>query len=154
MTSPNPSERTWLDLSIEELEQILTTGTVPSNLGWGTLPQHPEFSKIFRVREQPARIAKILLDNIIKASGIKPPPKGGHQKITYVPALSPEYREQRLILKREELEMQKGKQKNQTVMFEKICQLETDLNTVRRYLKDVLSVVRDLDARSRRAAAK
>lgn len=153
MTNSKAKERTWLDLSVEDLEEILATGTIPEGVGWGSLPQHPDFAKIFRVREQPARIAKILLENITKAAGITPPKTEGKQRLTYVPALSQEYRDQRLQLKKEELELAKGKQKNQTVMFEKILQLETDMHMIKKYMKDILSVVRDLDARSRRRSA-
>ena len=149
MIEPKAKNKSWLDLSVEELEEILASGTIPPNLEWGTLPQHPEFTKIFRYREQPAKIAKILLESITKASKVTPP-KTGRSRIEYVGVIPLEQRTQRLELKRQELELAKGKQKNQTVMFEKILQIETDIHTIKKYMKDVLSVVRGLDARSRR----
>jgi len=151
MTKPNKNtERTWLDLDVEELEQVMATGQLPPNVGWGTLPQHPDFAKIFRVRENPARIAKILLDNIAKTNTQPAPPKTSRHQ--YIPALSQEYREQRLLLKREELALARDKQKNQTVMFEKICQLETDVHTLKKLLRTVIDLLREREAHSRAEA--
>lgn len=147
MTKSNSNERTWLDLTVEELEEVMATGQLPPNVGWGSLPQHPDFTKIFRVRENPARIAKILLDNMAKAGNQASKPKTTRQQ--YIPALSQDYRDQRLQLKREELALAKDKQKNQTVMFEKICQLETDVHTIKKLLRTVIDLLRDKEARSR-----
>jgi len=139
--------RGWTDLTIGELKSILESGDTPKDLNWDSLPQHPSFERIFRVRDNPKKIAAILLDS----KGEKSPPVEAKPRVTkYQPALSQEYRDKRLALKREELEMQKAKSKNQTVMFEKILQIETDVHTVKKLLKSVLDILREAQARSRR----
>jgi hypothetical protein len=148
MNTPSKS-RSWLDLDVAELRGILETGVVPENIDWNSLPEHPAFDKLFRVRDNPKKIAKILLE----ASGVERPTAVRMHSTKYIPALSQEYRQERLNVKKEELALQRAKLKNQTVLFEKVLQLETDIHTIKKTLKTILEVLREKSSSSRREAA-
>ena len=151
MPDPQPST-SWLDLTIEQLASIVETGEVPLNLSWDTLPAHPRFDRIFRVRNHPIKVAQILLEakggSISGAPKERIPSKG--QTVTYKPALSPEYRERRLKMKEEELVLQRSKQKNQTIVYDKICQMETDIKTLKKLMKSMIDLLRELGAKARK----
>ena len=172
---PSPAgapKRSWLELTVDELANIANTGKVPDGLDWDTLPDHPAFERIFRARGNPAKVAQILLEvraprqravkkeaPVVAAPAMQPSPPSpplpsappAPRSTQYIPALSKEYREERLKIKREELELQKGKQKNATLLFEKVCQLETDVKTIKRMIKVLIDLLREMDGRARKS---
>ena len=144
--------RDWLSLSIDELEKIVVGDVVPEDIDWTTLPNHPQFERIFKVRNHPSKVARILLDSKRKVStSEEEAPKGKEPiKLKYVASISPEMRERRLKLREEELAIAKEKVKNRTVLFEKVCQIETDVKTVKKLQKVVIDLLRGIDARARK----
>lgn len=151
MTQSTPQVRDWLSLSEEELRLIVESKQVPFEVDWSTLPSHPSFERIFRVRSQPSKVAKILLESKQKEEKrtTASSPRDGY-RLKYEPAIPTSVREERLRIRREELLLQKEKVHSQTVAFEKICQLETDVKSVKRILKDVVNLLRELPARARK----
>jgi len=145
--NPTPA-KSWLNLTIEELEKIVTTGEVPPHLDWNTLPEHPNFPQLFRLRDNPSRLASALLKEKLPP-GSKP---SRPQRVEYQSSIPVELRTERLKLKREELELQRAKQKTNTMLFDKTCQIETDVKTLKKMMKIVLDFLRDFDARSRKGS--
>ncbi|MGW8178110.1 MAG: hypothetical protein ACWGQW_04855 [bacterium] len=137
--------KSWLNLTVEELERIVETGETPPNLDWNTLPEHPQFPRLFRLRDNPAKLAKVLLTEKApeRVRSSKP------QRVEYKGAIPLEMRERRLKLREVEAEIQKSRIKQNTILFEKVCQVETDVKTLKKMMKIILDILRDLDARSR-----
>ena len=62
-------KRSLLDLTAEELQQVVLTGVLPETVTFEGLEAHPEFAKLFRLRHSPSSLAK----SILSLKGVKMP---------------------------------------------------------------------------------
>lgn len=125
MDATSAEVKSWVTFSPAELEEVATTGLLPPNFSWDDLVEHPEFEALFKYRDDPAKLASMLL------------PKVSQEKVKrqYVPALSPEYRHERLKLKKRELEIQEHRMKISSILLDKTRSIETKVNTICDYLE-------------------
>lgn len=146
-TSAKP--KSWLTLSTDELRAVVESGVLPEPFTWTNLAEHPNFEALFRYRDNPAKLASALLE---EKTGRK---KGG-QRVQYVPALSPEYRAERLKLKQEELAVQKLRIKTGSLIYDKVGIIETKLRLaiemlveLQKQQKEMFAVIKESELRLR-----
>lgn len=97
--------RSILDLNIEELEEILKSNELPPDVGLEGIQNRDDFNKLFKHRLNPKLIAQHLLRDKMK---------------TRVLVESPELKDERLQVKKAELEIRKLRAENQTAMQQNI----------------------------------
>lgn len=142
------ASRSWLTLPNEELSAIVETNEAPADIDWESIVEHAEFERLFRMREHPAKIAQFLLNERAVTPG-----KKTKREITYKPALSIEYRMQRLALKQEEVRVQKERVKNASVLFDRVVTIDDRLKRVEKALdtslKLIVELLREIELRVR-----
>lgn len=90
-----------LDLTIEELEEILNTNELPEGISLEGIDQRKDFAKLFKHRMNPKHIAQTLLKERLK---------------TRIMVESPEIKSERMQIRQAELELRKMKIEGQTQM--------------------------------------
>ena len=103
----NPT-RSILDLTLDELEQVINTNELPDGVGLQGIENRKDFDKLFRHRLNPKYIAQAL----VRDKATKPQAKG--------PSESEEVKKLRLELKQKEIDVRTAKAQNQTEMNQRI----------------------------------
>ena len=128
--------RTILDLTPEELRQMIETDTLPPDVSLQSMETHPQFLKLFRARNSPKKVAKILLED--QGIRVSIPGQPGRGVVEYKPSLPLEYRLKQLELKEKELKIKADKVVRYTDLYKKILSVESD---VKKMLKILLKIV-------------
>lgn len=89
-------QRSIFDLSIDELEVVINSNQLPEGVGLQGIEEHKDFSKLFKHRLNPKFIAEALVKERVPKEALM---KG--------PAEPVEMRQQRIELKRVELDLKK-----------------------------------------------
>jgi len=103
------SKKSIFSLSIEEYQLMVDTNIFPPNLDWSEMMGRPDFERVFKLRTEPAQLAKYLMPkevkNLFKA---KPGPKVDvhtTREYKYVGVTTEAQKQERLDLKKRELEI-------------------------------------------------
>jgi hypothetical protein len=103
----NPAPRSILDLSLDELEQVIATNELPPGVGLQGIEARKDFDKLFRHRLNPAHIATRLVRD--KAKPLSPTQRE-----------SDEMKQARIDIRKLEVEAKHAKANQLTVMNERI----------------------------------
>lgn len=118
-----------LNLSIEQLKNVIQTNQWPEAYTFEGLTQHPHFEKLFKHRNSPKDLAFWL----IKYSAQVTPKERKPQEIVYEAKDS--FKQERLELRKKEYELKKLKLETETVRYNN---LYSKLVLIENMLKEVL----------------
>jgi len=137
-----------LTFQLRKLLKVIETNEFPSGITWEGIEERDDFSILFRHRNNPRRLAKKLLQDS---------PEGRERlkeftpikEIKYIGVVPLEIRQKKIELKEKELQIQAGKQKNLTLMWEKIqdidsrtSSIQADLNKTLKLLERLISILK------------
>lgn len=106
-----------LNLTIDELKEVVKNDTLPLDVNLTGLEERKDFQKLFRFRSSPKMIASALLKEKLE---VKEKRGGSHD--------TEEVKKKRLELKEKELELKKLKAEGTSYQLKQIHQLLSDVN--------------------------
>lgn len=121
-------KKTLFDLNSNELLEIKSNNRLPKGIDLEGIEDHHLFKKIFDVRNEPSKIADIILHSRSRGKPII------HKYEAVIPM---DIRRKRIELKEKELDIQKEKSKKSTEMWIKVCNIEDRVMDIYNLLKEL-----------------
>lgn len=122
--------KSFLDLSNEELEEVINTGKFPDGVDLTSIVQDPNLYKFIK---RPYKLAKEVLRRKGAGSGYSPSQK------------TQELKEKALLLKEKQIELQLKKIAKQTEFYGMLQTMNKSILSLREEVSKVVRLVRNLD---------
>ena len=126
--------RSIFGLTLEELQDIVNKDVLPDDITLDGMVVRPDFHKVFALRAKPSELAKYLIDG-----------KAGVTRSTaYIPSIPTSMREEKLALKKRELELKEKKLGQSTTVLIKVEEVITTLNAMNKRMSEMEKALKRL----------